>query len=55
MTSAIVHFNFRALGADHHESVGTFEHVQAMAPRTMDLFERRADEMSLDEYERLGI
>ena len=47
-----------AAGADHHESAGTLEHAQAMAnhssPRTTELYDRRADEVSLDEYERLG-
>jgi hypothetical protein len=38
---------------------GTLEHPQAMAnhpsPRTINLYERHADEVSLDEYEKVGI
>ena len=40
-------------------SDGTLEHAQAMAnhssPRTTKLYDRRNDEASLDEYERIGI
>jgi hypothetical protein len=38
---------------DYLKSSGTLEHAQAMAnhPRTTKLYERRADEVSLDEYE----
>jgi len=38
---------------------GTREHAQAMAahasPRTTELYDRRADEITLDEYEKVGI
>ena len=38
---------------------GTLEHAQAMAnhssPRTTKLYDRRDDEVSLDEYEKVGI
>jgi len=41
------------------KSAGTLEHAQAMAnhssPRTTTLYDRRADEVSLDEYERVCI
>jgi hypothetical protein len=37
----------------------TLEHAQAMAnhssPRTTKLYDRRGDEVSLDEYQRVGI
>lgn len=50
----------RATGiTDYLKSAGTLEHAQAMAnhssPRTTKLYDRRADEVSLDEYERVGI
>jgi len=42
-----------------HDLAGTLEHAQAMAnhssPRTTKLYDRRADEVSLDEYERVAI
>jgi len=52
--------SLRATGiTDYLKSNGTLEHAQAMAnhssPRTTKLYDRRADEMSLDEYERVGI
>jgi site-specific recombinase XerD len=53
------HF-LRATGiTDYLKGNGTLEHAQAMAnhssPRTTKLYDRRADEISLDEYERVGI
>jgi site-specific recombinase XerD len=52
--------SLRATGiTDYLKSAGTLEHAQAMAnhssPRTTKLYDRRADEISLDEYERVGI
>ncbi len=52
--------SLRATGiTDYLKSNGTLEHAQAMAnhssPRTTKLYDRRADEMSLDEYEKVGI
>jgi integrase len=52
--------SLRATGiTDYLKSAGTLEHAQAMAnhssPRTTKLDDRRADEVSLDEYERVGI
>ena len=52
--------SLRATGiTDYLKSAGTLEHAQAMAnhssPRTTKLYDRRADEVSLDEYERVGI
>jgi hypothetical protein len=43
---------------DYLKSAGTLEHAQAMAnhsSRATKLYDRRADEVSLDEYERVGI
>ena len=52
--------SLRATGiTDYLNSGGTLEHAQAMAnhssPRTTKLYDRRNDETSLDEYERVGI
>jgi site-specific recombinase XerD len=52
--------SLRATGiTDYLKSGGTLEHAQAMAghssPRTTKLYDRRNDEASLDEYERVGI
>jgi len=52
--------SLRATGiTDYLKNNGTLEHAQAMAnhssPRTTKLYDRRADELSLDEYERVGI
>jgi hypothetical protein len=49
-----------ALGiTDYLKSDGTLGHAQAMAnrssPRTTKLDDRRSDETSLDEYEKVGI
>jgi site-specific recombinase XerD len=51
---------FRATGITSYlEGGGTLEKAQAMAahesPRTTKLYDRRADEMTLDEVERIGI
>ena len=50
----------RATGiTDYLKSNGTLEHAQQMAnhssPRTTKLYDRRNDEASLDEYEKVGI
>jgi site-specific recombinase XerD len=52
--------SLRATGiTDYLKSGGTLEHAQEMAnhssPRTTKLYDRRNDETSLDEYERVGI
>lgn len=52
--------SFPATGiTDYLKSAGTLEHAQAMAnhssPFATKLYDRRADEVSLDEYERVGI
>ena len=52
--------SLRATGiTDYLKSDGTLEHAQAMAnhssPRTTKLYDRRNDEASLDEYEKVGI
>ena len=52
--------SLRATGiTDYLESAGTLEHAQAMAnhssPRTTKLYDRRNDEASLDEYEKVGM
>jgi site-specific recombinase XerD len=52
--------SLRATGiTDYFKSEGTLEHAQAMAnhssPRTTKLYDRRNDEASLDEYEKVGI
>jgi site-specific recombinase XerD len=52
--------SLRATGiTDYLRSEGTLEHAQAMAnhssPRTTKLYDRRGDEVSLDEYQRVGI
>jgi site-specific recombinase XerD len=52
--------SLRATGiTDYLKSDGTLEHAQAMAnhssPRTTKLYDRRSDETSLDEYEKVGI
>jgi integrase len=52
--------SLRATGiTDYLKSSGTLEHAQAMAnhssPRTTKLYDRRNDELTLDEYERVGI
>ena len=52
--------SMRATGmTDYLKSGGTLEHAQAMAnhssPRTTKLYDRRNDEASLDEYEKVGI
>lgn len=43
---------------DYLKSAGTLEHAATMAnhssPRTTKIYGRRADEVSLDEYERVG-
>lgn len=49
----------RATGmTDYLKSGGTLEKAQAMAnhssPRTTKLYDRRSDEASLDEYEKVG-
>jgi integrase len=51
---------FRATGITAYlEGGGTLEKVQAMAahesPRTTKLYDRRGDEMTLDEVGRIGI
>ena len=60
IATKIGNHSFRATGiTDYLKSAGTLEHAQAMAnhssPRTTKLYDRRADEVSLDEYERVGI
>jgi integrase/recombinase XerC len=50
----------RATGiTDYLKSDGTLEHAEAMAnhssPRTTKFYDRRGDEVSLDEYRRVGI
>jgi len=52
--------SLRATGiTDYLKNNGTLEHAQAMAnhssPRTAKLCDRRADEISIDEVERIGI
>ncbi len=52
--------SLRATGiTDYLKSDGTLEHAQAMAnhssPRTTKLYDRRNDEASLDEHEKVGI
>jgi integrase len=52
--------SLRATGiTDYLKSNGTLEHAQVMAnhssPRTTKLYDRRNDEASLDEYEKVGI
>ena len=52
--------SMRATGmTDYLKSGGTLEKAQAMAnhssPRTTKLYDRRSDEASLDEYEKVGI
>lgn len=52
--------SLRATGiTDYLKSQGTLEHAQAMAnhssPRTTKLYDRRDDELTLDEYEKVGI
>ncbi len=52
--------SLRATGiTDYLKNAGTLEYAQAMAnhssPRTTRLYDRRGDELSLDEYERVGI
>jgi hypothetical protein len=52
--------SLRATGVtDYLKSGGTLEKAQAMAnhssPRTTKLYDRRSDEASLDEYEKVGI
>ena len=52
--------SLRATGiTDYLKSDGTLENAQAMAnhssPRTTKLYDRRGDELTLDEYERVGI
>jgi site-specific recombinase XerD len=52
--------SLRATGiTDYLKNSGTLEHAQAMAnhssPRTTKLYDRRNDELTLDEYERVGI
>jgi len=52
--------SLRATGiTDYLKGSGTLEHAQAMAnhscPRTTKLYDRRTDEVSLDEYEKVGI
>jgi integrase len=52
--------SLRATGiTDYLRSEGTLENAQQMAnhssPRTTKLYNRRNDEASLDEYERIGI
>ena len=52
--------SLRATGiTDYLKNADTLEHAQAMAnhssPRTTKLYERRNDELTLDEYERVGI
>ena len=52
--------SLRATGiTDYLRNAGTLEHAQAMAnhssPRTTKRYDRRNDELALDEYERVGI
>ena len=52
--------SLRATGiTDYLKSDGTLENAQQMAnhssPRTTKLYDRRNEETSLDEYERVGI
>jgi integrase len=52
--------SLRATGiTDYLKNNGTLEHAQSMAnhssPRTTKLYDRRADETTLDEYEKVGI
>jgi integrase len=52
--------SLRATGiTDYLKNNGTLEHAQAMAghssPRTTKLYDRRSDEITLDEYEKVGI
>jgi site-specific recombinase XerC len=52
--------SLRATGiTDYLKSSGTLEHAQAMAnhssPRTTKLYDRRNDNLTLDEYEKVGI
>jgi integrase len=52
--------SLRATGVtDYLKSGGTLEKAQTMAnhssPRTTKLYDRRNDEASLDEYEKVGI
>lgn len=52
--------SLRATGiTDYLKSDGTLEHAQQMAnhssPRTTKLYDRRGDELTLDEYEKVGI
>jgi site-specific recombinase XerD len=52
--------SLRATGiTDYLKSSGTLEHAQAMAnhssPRTTKLYDRRSDDLTLDEYERVEI
>lgn len=52
--------SLRATGiTDYLRNQGTLEHAQAMAnhssPRTTKLYDRRDDELTLDEYEKVGI
>lgn len=52
--------SLRATGiTDYLKNNGTLEHAQAMAnhssPRTTKLYDRRSDEIALDEYEKVGI
>jgi len=52
--------SMRATGiTDYLKSKGTLEYAQQMAnhssPRTTKLYDRREDDASLDEYEKVGI
>ncbi len=52
--------SLRATGiTDYLKNNGTLEHAQTMAnhssPRTTKLYDRRSDEITLDEYEKVGI
>ena len=60
ITTKIGNHSMRATGiTDYLRNSGTLEHAQQMAnhssPRTTKLYDRRNDEVALEEYERVGI
>jgi len=60
ITTKIGNHSMRATGiTDYLKNSGTLEHAQQMAnhssPRTTKLYDRRNDEVALEEYERVGI
>ncbi len=60
MTSHVCCQNFRATGiTEYQQHNGTLEMAQAIAahesPRTTKLYDRRQDELTLDEIERIRI